>query len=504
MWLAAGIGIVVAAALVYQQTAGGAIDGEDRMKAPSFGENIRWMNTAQPVTLQSLRGRVVVLDFWTYCCINCLHALPRLAAVEKAFAGQPVTVLGIHSGKFDEEKNDRRVQEAIMRYNIRHPVAMDDNFQIWDHYAVRSWPTIVLIDSQGRIARQLSGEPAVGQLEALVASLLEEGREDGTLVDGPGPVVVQPLKTEGPLAFPGKVLAAGDSVFIADSGHHRIVQTDRDGRITAVYGGAGAGFVDGAASVARFNEPQGMALDGTLLYVADRNNHAIRAIDLKKHIVTTIAGTGKKGTSRRIATDPRGAALRSPWALSLRDNGLDIAMAGSHQIWRYDFGEKHLKVLAGSGYENIVDGSFEHAAFAQPSGLWRSDDKTYVADSETSAVRVLDFKARTVSTIVGTGLFIFGLKDGNGTKALLQHPLGITGSGKRLYVADTFNSALRTIDLDKDNLVSTVHLHDIDGLSEPSGLSMNKGLLYIADTNHHRIVVADVATWKARVLKIRE
>ena len=504
MWMALGIGIVVATALIQLQTAGGIMDKEDRMKAPSIGEDIRWLNTSGPVSLEALRGRVVVLDFWTYCCINCLHALPRLAALEKAYADQPVTVLGIHSGKFEEEKNDRRVQEAIVRYNIRHPVAMDDEFKIWDSYAVRAWPTILLIDSKGRIARQLSGEPAVGQLEALVEELLTEGRKAGTVIDGPGPIVVEPLKIEGPLKFPGKVLAHGEDIFIADSGNHRIIRTDLTGKMKAVYGGLEPGFVNGGAGTARFNEPQGMARHKDTLYIADRNNHAIRAIDLATGKVKTIAGTGNKGTSRIIASDPLQADLRSPWALDLRDGGLDIAMAGSHQIWRYDLAEKSIRVLAGSGYENIVDGGFEHAAFAQPSGLWHSRDKTYVADSETSAVRVLFHKTRNVSTLVGTGLFNFGLKDGPGKRALMQHPLGITGSGKRVFVADTFNSVLRVIDVSNNNAVSTVRLSGVEGLLEPSGLSMGPGQLYIADTNNHRIVVTDIKTWKSRVLPIRE
>jgi thiol-disulfide isomerase/thioredoxin/sugar lactone lactonase YvrE len=449
-----------------------------------------------------LRGRVVLLDFWTYCCINCLHALPRLAALEDEYAGRPVTVIGVHSGKFDEEHNEAKVREAIARYGVHHAVAMDDNFAIWNAWGVRAWPTLVFVDAQGRVARVLSGEPEPGQLEKVVDELLATGRRDGALSDAPGPVVhLTRVAAGGALRFPGKILAADGRLFIADSGHCQVLIAGRDGRVEATIGGGEPGFIDGDYKKAQFREPQGLALLGRTLYVADRNNHAIRAIDLAARTVVTVAGTGRKGEGRSLGGAAREVDLRSPWDLFARDGGLDVAMAGSQQIWRYEPAPGTIRPLAGSGHEQILDGALDDAAFAQPSGLWESGTRVYVADSEVSGVREIDLAKGAVTTLVGTGLFDFGFRDGVGKQAKMQHPLGIVGRDGALYVADTFNNAIRTIDL-ATKAVGTLTLAGAGALDEPSGLALDGDTLYIADTNHHRIVAANVRDGSAHEIKI--
>jgi DNA-binding beta-propeller fold protein YncE len=281
------------------------------------------------------------------------------------------------------------------------------------------------------------------------------------------------------------------------------VVAELTGKITETIGGPDPGLVDGDFGAARFREPQGMALAGDTLYVADRGNHAIRAVDLRARQVATVAGTGRKGEGRIRGGVALQTDLRSPWDLAYREGGLDVAMAGSHQIWRLDLPKMEITPLAGSGLEQLIDGGFAESAFAQPSGLWLDGAKLYVADSETSAVREIDLARRRVRTLVGTGLFDFGFRDGQGRAAQLQHPIGIAGRGDMLYVADTFNSAVRTIDLKAGALVGTLHVTGIGGFDEPSGASAHGDTLYVADANNHRIVAIDLNTRVARALTLR-
>ncbi|MDP8225059.1 MAG: thioredoxin-like domain-containing protein [Candidatus Lernaella stagnicola] len=473
------------------------------MNAPEFPQDAKWLNTQAPLTMADLQGRVVILDFWTYCCINCLHALPVLHQVEEHFADQPVTVIGVHSGKFDQEHNDRKVLEAIAKYGVAHPVVQDDDFTIWNEWSVRAWPTIVYVGTDGKIAKFTSGEPDFAYMKQTVDELLAAGKKNGTLGGSTAPVMKSVNADTGALNYPGKVLAAGDKLFIADSGHHRILIAERDGRVVETIGGKDDGFVDGNFATARFFEPQGLALNGGTLYVADRNNHAIRAIDLQARTVKTIAGTGRKGNDRSKGGKPLAVDLRSPWDVAWRDGGLDIAMAGSHQIWRLDLGEDEIGVLAGSGHEQIIDGYLNASAFAQPSGLHVDGEKLYIADSETSAVRRIDLETGKVETLVGTGLFDFGFKDGKGKRAKLQHPLGITGRDGKLYIADSFNNALRILDLNDEDSVTTLAVSGVGDLNEPSGLTLEGGILYVADTNNHRVLSVRLADRSASEVTLK-
>ncbi len=469
-----------------------------------FPKQARWLNVGRPITIDELKGRIVILDFWTYCCINSLHNLPHLAEIDSRYADQPVTVIGVHSSKFEQERDDSKVMQALAKYDVRHPVVMDDDYAIWKKWNVRAWPTLVILKPNGSMAQTITGETEPGQLETIIEGLLAEGKRDNTLIAKPGRKIKPMASRQLLLRFPGKVHAERERLFIADSGHHRLLVTDLAGVIRQVIGGPEAGFVEGDFSSARFNDPQGMVLKNSTLYVADRANHAIRALDLDRQTVTTLAGTGQKGRGYSRGGPALTTPLRSPWDLVLRGNGLDIAMAGSHQIWRYRFESRELSVLAGDGVERLGDGKLLQASFAQPSGLWLDGPTLYVADSETSSIRALHTKAERVTTLVGTGLYDFGRADGRGRLAQLQHPLGVTGRDDRLYVADSFNNLIRTIDLEGDGDVSvdTLELKGVTELNEPSGLSVFENTLYMADTNHHRILTVDLLTHETRELSL--
>ncbi len=480
-------------------------------KAPELEGGVAWLNTAGPVRLKDLRGKVVVLDFWTLCCINCIHTLPDLARLEKKYPNELV-VIGVHSRKFDNEKSTESIRKAILRYEISHPVVNDADMAIWDAYGVNSWPTLVLIDPEGNVLGGRSGEGNYELFDRVIAKVIEEARAKKTLNDKPLKFQLARFTETGdsPLFFPGKVLAdaASKRLFIADSTHHRIVITDLAGKKIAIAGAGEPGKDDGPFSTATFNDPQGLALDGETLYVADRKNHLIRALDLKAQKVKTIAGSGAKGEDRDTGGPALKVGLNSPWDLLLHKRTLYVAMAGHHQIWTLDLAREQLEPFAGSGRENIRDGSLPISCFAQPSGLASDGKMLYVADSEVSAVRSLPLDGKgEVNTIVGEGLFKFGDVDGEGDKVRLQHALGVAYHDGLLYVADTYNSKLKVLDPEK-RTCKTYLGGEAEGwlatpiFSEPAGLSIADGKIYVADTNAHRIRVVDLKTKAVTTLKL--
>jgi thiol-disulfide isomerase/thioredoxin len=489
---------------------------EDRMAAPELSGGVGWLNTASPLRLKDLRGKIVVLDFWTYCCINCLHTLPDLERLEKKYANQLV-VIGVHSAKFDNEKESENIRKAILRYSISHPVVNDAQMLIWDKYrrfGVRSWPTLVLIDPEGQVIGIAPGEGNYDVLDVNIDRLVKAHRKKKTLDEKPRRFELARLKENGtsPLFFPGKVLAdaAGKRLFIADSTHHRIVITSLAGQKIAIAGTGEPGYNDGPFAKAQFDDPQGMALQGDTLYVADRKNHVIRGLDLKAQRVRTVAGTGKQDSRNREQSGPAlKLGMNSPWDLYLSGDTLYIAQAGNHQIWTLDLSKQVLAPYAGDGLEKLIDGPLGEACFAQPSGLTSDGTYLYVADSEVSGIRKAPLRGvkGNVRTIVGQGLFDFGDVDGVGDKVRLQHALGVAYHGGKLYVADTYNSKIKVIDPVKRSC--TTFLGDKGGwlvgslFNEPAGLSFAGDKLYVADTNGHRIRVVDLKTKAVSTLVLK-
>jgi thiol-disulfide isomerase/thioredoxin len=476
------------------------------VKASDFPKGLDWLNTERPLSLADLRGKVVVLDFWTYCCINCLHVLPKLHDLEVKY-GDSLAVIGVHSAKFEDEGDTDNIRQAILRYDISHPVLNDHGFVVWKDYGVRAWPTMVLIDPEGYVVKTQSGESAPDVFDPIISKLLTAFSQQGKLDTTPLDVKLE--RDSAPrsvLSFPGKVHVEknGHRLFISDSGNHRIVVADRrTGELEAVIGSGTAGLRDGDYKQARFNDPQGLTLAGDILYVADRKNHVLRAIDLKGQTVTTVAGTGEQGGYGRGTGPATGVALNSPWDVEFINGIVFIAMAGPHQIWYYDPSENLLGVWAGSGRENLTDGPRLLAALAQPSGLTTDHRKhLFFADAEVSAIRSAGLSEKSgVTTIIGQGLFDFGDIDGDRVQARMQHPLGVTWYNGALYVADTYNNKIKRVVPERYTSYTFAGTGE-DGYTngrlveasfdEPSGLDAAvDGTLYIADTNNHLIRVID-------------
>jgi len=479
---------------------------------PSLEGALGWINCDGPIHLEQLRGKVVLLDFWTYCCVNCHHVLPHLAALEKKYKNQLV-VIGVHSAKFEAEKDTENIRSKVREYGIQHPVANDADRVIWNRFGVQAWPTIVVIDANGGLRYEESGEGQPG-LDREVEAIVERHRSRRELDETPIEFPAESARPRGGgLSFPGKITADADSgrLYISDTGHDRIVVTDLAGKFIESIGGGKAGLVDGDYAAAAFRRPQGTCLLDAILYVADTENHALRAVDLKAKTVKTVAGDGQQSRTRAPSGKGPATPLNSPWdVLAIPGTKtLAIAMAGPHQIWRYDVVRGTVGHWAGSGQENLQDGSLATARFAQPSGLAISGQSLFVADAEVSGIRTISLGAQhRVGTVVGVGLMEFGDEDGRGEAVRLQHCLGLAFGDGKLYIADTYNNKVKVCDPRTRAVRTLVGAHargrsdDPPRFDEPGGLSLAGSTLYVADTNNHAIRAVEVESRTVRTLDL--
>jgi thiol-disulfide isomerase/thioredoxin len=531
-----------------------AANAEDTMQVTNLHKTLvsqtGWLNTSRPLKAEDLQGRIILLDFWTYCCINCMHVIPDLKYLEDKF-GDDLTVIGVHSAKFANERDTENIKNAILRYDIHHAVVNDFDFSIWKKFGVNAWPTFILINPDGIIEETYSGE---GNREAAARDIEQlQKKYAGKINTAKLPIALEKDKTpESLLSFPGKLTQAyhGDghdafsTLFVSDSGHHRIAEivmdSSRDsepGDIITIIGSGKEGFKDGAFEDAEFRRPQGVLFDGMkwphLLYIADTENHSLRVADLQARTVTTLAGTGKQGFERSANNAPAlSTPLASPWDLAFYpdDKHIVIAMAGTHQLWSYDIDKKTVSVIAGNGRESIDDGKYPFNSLSQPSGLATRtvveslgiDSNLYFVDSETSALRMLE--NGKITTLIGTGLFDFGYKEGKQGEALMQHPLGLyadyiggipTGED-RIYIADSYNHSIRSYDIATgvlSNFAGHGERGNQDGpaaeasFNEPNDLLKSGNKFYVVDTNNNAIRVIEggkVSTLKISALTKKE
>ncbi|MBW9262727.1 MAG: redoxin domain-containing protein [Candidatus Thiodiazotropha sp. (ex. Lucinisca nassula)] len=476
-----------------------------------FAPGLPWLNVERPLTTDDMLGKVVILDFWTYGCINCIHVLADLKKLEEKY-GHQLLVIGVHTPKFDNEKNLQTLKKIVIRYAVDHPVINDVNGLLASYYGMRAWPTRVLIDPKGEVLGKVVGEGRYDQIDNKISELLAQHKA----VLNPSPVPVRLERDEDDttlLSAPGKITVNADYIAISDSLNNRIIVTNHSGKIKYIIGSGTPGKLDGSFTNASFNSPQGVLFNNNHIYVADTGNHLLRTIDLDNKSVTTIAGNGTLERKRSGQFEAKSIGMASPWALALLEDRLFIAMAGSHQIWVYNISNKQLSRFAGSGREGILNGDVDQATFSQPSGLNIHDNWLYVADSEASAVRRIDLTENRVETLMGTGLFDFGDKDGDLKSAKLQHVLGISVKDQtEIYLADTYNHKLKRLDLDSSLAKSLIgdgkpgFLSTVDGqlqLNEPGGLALYEDKLYITDTNNDRIVVYDTDSGEAMLMNIQ-
>jgi len=441
-----------------------------------------------------------------------MHELPQLGKLERKYRDE-LTVIGVQTPKYTAEGDIDALKAAVERYAIEHPVVNDPDYRVWDSYAVKAWPTLVFVSPDGKVIGNHAGEAPFEALDRIMTEMVSEYERAAILERGDPPVLPDaPIRPMSQLAFPGKVLPLEGSVAIADSGHHRILVASLEGEVRQVIGSGQPGAQDGERGTASFNRPQGMAFDGkSTLYVADSENHLIRAVDLHSGSVSTIAGTGAQATQRVRRGPAREIALSSPWDLALEDGRLYIAMAGLHQVWLLELDNQMLSVWAGTGHEAIRDGPREQAWLAQPMGLDLSEGFLSVACAEAQAVRRVDIATGAVTTLAGRGLFDFGDEDGPAAAATLQHCQDVATAGGAIYVADTYNNKIKRIDpvtSEVTTVVGSGQRGELDGpgdfarLFEPAGLAAQDRTLWIADTNNHLIRTADIDSLHIRALAL--
>ncbi|WP_405530137.1 redoxin domain-containing protein [Streptomyces avidinii] len=457
-----------------------------RVRAPELIGKGGWINTGgKDLKLADFRGRTLILDFWTFCCINCLHVLDELRELEEKHR-DTVVIIGVHSPKFVHEAEHAAVVDAVERYQVHHPVLDDPELATWKQYAVRAWPTLVVIDPEGYIVAQHAGEGHAHAIARLVEELEAEHEAKGTLRRGDGPYVA-PEPVAGDLRFPGKaLLLPSGNLLVSDTTRHRLVELAADGESVVRRVGSGErGFAGDS-----FSEPQGLALlpDGKVV-VADTVNHALRTYDPATGQVETVAGTGRQWWQGAPTSGPAlEVDLSSPWDVAWWQGRVWIAMAGVHQLWTWDPEAGTVEVAAGTTNEGLLDGPASEAWFAQPSGLAAAGDRLWIADSETSALRYVEaagdgHEGYVIKSAVGTGLFDFGHRDGDAAQALLQHPLGVTAlPDGSVAVCDTYNHALRRYD-PATGQVSTL----ATDLREPSDAVLVGEDIVVVESARHRL-----------------
>jgi len=424
----------------------------------------------------------VLLDFWTFACGNCLHVLDELRPFEQRYA-DVVTVIGIHSPKFPHEAEPRALAAAVARADVHHPVLNDPELHLWRQYAVRAWPTLVLVDPEGYVVAQAAGEGQVSAFAAVLDRLVPEHEQRGSLHRSTT-ALPQAVPAGDGLRYPAKAIRRPDTgtLLVADAGAHQVAEVTADG--AAVLRRIGSG-----RRGEPFAEPNGLALlpPGRApfdLLVADTANHVLRGVDLDRgEVVATLDLPAALADARTVTGAVPG--VLSPWDVAwwpAIDRAV-VAAAGVHLLLAVDPATGAAEILAGTTVEGLKDGPALDAWLAQPSGLAVDGDRLWFVDAESSALRWLTTDD-TIGTAVGEGLFDFGHVDGPAASARLQHPLGVTvlpdGS---VVVLDTFNGAVRRYD-PATGSVSTL----ARGLDEPSGAVLVDGELVVVESAAHRLV----------------
>lgn len=474
----------------------------DSSPAPEFPASLEWLNLARPLRMAQLRGRITALVFVNAGSAWSQQRLVDLATLRKRHS-EHLHVVAIHVPRFDHERDGKRAFKRLHRVSQDIPIAHDADWVAWQHYGIDAWPTVVLIDGQGRLRERIVGDTPVRELEARIAKLRGEDVPQSLNAD---PIELRRNREPDlPLCYPMGIAVSQQYLYVVDSGHHRVLECTHAGRIQRQFGSGGPGFIDGPMELAAFQAPQGLCLQRDVLYVADTGNHAVRRIKLSTGDVDTLCGAGRPGQPHEgVVHDPRAIALDQPRGVAVSPSNLVcIATAGDNRIWAFDLGDRSLKLLAGSGAMDLIDGEGEAAAFAGPSGLAIVQQILYVCDEAGSAIRSVHLRTRQVTTLVGQGAWSFGNVEGSRTDALLQQPqaLSLDGTTPVLWVADSGNDQLRTLRLGGGE-VGTISLPQ--RLHAPAGLAVFNGIVWIADTDAHAVLRFDPGDGSLRQIPIGE
>ncbi|HET9031351.1 MAG TPA: thioredoxin-like domain-containing protein [Dokdonella sp.] len=463
---------------------------ESRSPAPDFPAILDWVNVPEAPTLADLRGRVVLLWFWSYDNVHCWNLLPDLAWLESRF-NDGLTIFGIHCPKYPHQRDSEKVLKAVNRLGIRHPVASDANLDLWQQYDVDAWPSAVLIDAEGLVAAVIPGEGRRQDLDEKISQLLDEAAERDLREYEAASVASRP-EPAMPLRFPGKLLATDSRLYVSDSGHHRVLECNHDGRIMRQFGSGDRGYWDGRNEECGLADPQGLAIRDEFLYIADRGNHAVRRVRLESGEMETVLGNGEQGRVRPHNAEAVSTPIGSPSDLAIVADKIYVVSSSQNQIWELDLARDTVDVFAGNGKLALQDGLSLDSSFAQPSGITTSGLQLLIADAASSSIRLVRLIDGRVSTLVGSGLYEHGDVPGTRDTARLQNPLDVAMDPRGIaFIADSYNGKIKALSL-KSGAVRALNVNH--ELLEPGGLSIAAGALWIANTNAHEVVRIDLSS----------
>ncbi|HSX61895.1 MAG TPA: thioredoxin-like domain-containing protein [Tahibacter sp.] len=472
-----------------------------QVEAFEFPAELDWVNTDQVPRRDQLLGRATLLYFWTCDHVNSVNLLADVAWLESRHH-DGLCVIGVHTPRYSAQRTAAAVLKAVNRHHLRHPVANDPGFVLWQKLGVQAWPSVVLLDAQARPVAIFTGEGRRQEIDRRITHLLDDAIANDTRVYEGWPAVGRP-EPRLPLAFPARVVATDRHLYIADTAHHRVLETTHEGRILRQFGSGNAGYWDGRLVDCGLASPQGLALAKDALYVADTGNHAVRRIRLLAGDVETVIGTGRAGRDRpQQHGEPTAVGLCAPVDLVAHNEHLYVTVAGQHQVWDLDLTRSTLDVLAGSGHFGLQDGAGAYASFAQPAGIAALGPALFVVDAGAGAVRAIRIADRQVTTVVGAGPWEFGDAAGKRDAVRLQHPQGVAVDPRGLvFVADSYNSKLKAINLKNGETRSFSLPYRFH---EPEGVSLAGGALWIANTNAHEIVRVDLANGSCQRVAVGE
>jgi len=459
-----------------------------------------WLNAA-PTTLREQQGRALVLAFVNAASVWCAQRLAELSQWQARNPGR-LQLIVVQVPRFDSEREPQRALKLLRSQGVSAPILLDADWAAWQRFDVQAWPTLVLLDAGGYERERLVGiggadlEKALNALCAGQSLPLDEEMRDARETQ-PEPRLS--------LRFPVGLAVADDRLYIADSGHHRILECTTGGRVLRQFGLGTADFIDGGIGEAAFHRPRGLALERGVLYVADTGNHALRRINLLSGHVDTLCGNGRAGEPvEGPVQHAQQAPLNHPQDVVVADNQVHIAMAGDNRIWSYELGNRTLRWRAGAGALELRDGSGHLAAFAQPCSLAAVQQALYVCDALGSAVRSLQLRGDLVQTLLGgQGPWDFGNEDGPRSRARLQFPQAIALSPESplLWIADSGNGSLRSLRLGGGELSTTALPRRLHG---PAGLAVSAGTVWIAETDAHAVLRYDIASGELSDVPINE
>lgn len=461
----------------------------DIATALELPKTLQWLNTPAS-SLHEQRGRVVALAFVNAASAWSWQRLRDLAQLHTRYPGR-LQPIAIHVPRFDCERDPQQVLKQLRRQGVSFPIVHDPDWHAWQRFGVDAWPTVLLIDANGQVRERVTGLDSMAELERPLAALCD-ALPMPTDEDSRALVETSP-EPRLPLRFPVGLVATPDRLYVADSGHHRVLECNHGGRVLRQFGMGTADFVDGDLEQAAFRRPQGLSLVRDVLYVADAGNHALRRIMLRSGRVDTVCGNGRAGEPvEGVVANARDVALNQPQSVFATDSEVHLALAGDNRIWTYGLGRGELSCRAGSGQLEVRDGSGSMAAFAQPVALAAVQQMLYVCDALGSAVRSLQLRNNVVQTLVGQGPWDFGDADGRRENARLQNPqaIALSPDSPLLWIADTGNGTLRTLRLGGGEVATVPLSRRLQGVS---GLSIAAGAVWIAETDAHAVLRYDLA-----------